>query len=327
MNIIALCACVIIFIFILVIICCFCKESSLRSDSFQSSDLYANYPNVLRSLNKHAPNMNEFNVKRIIPCDRQCKRAFVYSLFISSDTVNGQEITEDFLNKTVNKHTSKHRMNMGSFWKKYVAPLIKNTNTVLQYPEWKIRLYLDPQLELLIQHINRDACEIYIMNEPHKEKSNPGAMYRFLALDDTSLEVCMTRDTDDQLFDDISYERLTKIIDQVPNTTSMISIKVPMLYRRLFSAGKMITFPSKVVEYTKKYGTIRQLMEQFIHLNPKGNRDCEKYPGFGFDEYFTSSVLFHILLPTTCVVMPKDKNIEKEKQRYWEKLVKCIIRY
>ena len=91
-----------------------------------------------------------------------------------------------------------------NWYKKYYSSLknmIQDKNTI--FPDYKIRLYLENQLEEFTNELlslSNNQLEIYLMKN-NSIGANPGALWRFLAFDDKNLDIAMCFDIDEPLKD------------------------------------------------------------------------------------------------------------------------------
>ncbi len=112
-------------------------------------------------------------------------------------------------NRFANEHPTPdfHDKN-GKWYQKYYSSLkqmIQEKDTIL--PEYKIRLYLEKQLEGFADELlslSNHQLEIYVMKN-NSIGANPGAMWRFLAYDDKNLDVVFTVDIDEPLKEKINF--------------------------------------------------------------------------------------------------------------------------
>jgi len=89
----------------------------------------------------------------------------------------------------------------GIWWTRYVAKLFESVaffDTYHTFQDWKLRIYLCPTLvDLIPRFLTRcPRVEFYIMKRPSVSHS-PGTLWRFLPLEDTSLDLGCIFDCDD----------------------------------------------------------------------------------------------------------------------------------
>ncbi len=90
-----------------------------------------------------------------------------------------------------------------SWYARYVASLLRMLADFAMdadFMNWKVRIYLEPQLKCFIRELGAacDRVEICVM-QCNSVGAGPGALWRFLAFDDRSLEVAFVMDIDDTL--------------------------------------------------------------------------------------------------------------------------------
>lgn len=77
-------------------------------------------------------------------------------------------------------------------WEHYVLPLLRGAEELrASRPEVVFRVYLAADLEFLVEDFLKHDCEIYLMKSS-SIRHNPGAMWRFLALEEAGRWVTIT---------------------------------------------------------------------------------------------------------------------------------------
>jgi hypothetical protein len=101
-----------------------------------------------------------------------------------------------------------HNDKNSEWYNKYYLNLLKLVNdkkTIL--PEYKLRIYLENKLAYLKDDLINDYTEIYLMKN-NSVGANPGALWRFIAFDDKSLDIAFSLDIDEDLINNIKYIKI-----------------------------------------------------------------------------------------------------------------------
>lgn len=198
------------------------------------------------------------------------------------------------------------------FESKYLAELVNNIKRLPEIgSKYKLRLYLAANLHGLIDtllKLQSNQLEIYLMKE-NSPSENPGAMWRFLALSDKSLDIVGVTDIDEPM--------TTIYIDRLHTSSKKLckqSANDPQLHVRdgiffgqyhLFQAGRFAMRPSSVPDLNDIY----DVMCRFIQYAQDGmftdpitifNVPRPGHPygwgrnvhAYGFDETFLKCVLY-----------------------------------
>ncbi|MEO5916371.1 MAG: hypothetical protein ABIS50_19195 [Luteolibacter sp.] len=185
-------------------------------------------------------------------------------------------------------------------WESYVVPLIEGAKMLRKSePDIALRVYLANDLSFLIDDLVKVGCEVYLM----KNSSichNPGAMWRFLALEEASdfFPVTIT-----------DSDRVEHVLSDLARTEAARKVGVGgwrTPYNLSGSMGEGYR-PMSAAQFrsTKSY-PMRQLMRAFIWHNLKGTMPakCElaglrenriagsAWPDYGFDEWFLLAVMY-----------------------------------
>ena len=238
----------------------------------------------------------------------------------------------------------------GSKWyNKYMQKfidIINNFNNSTYKDSWKIRVYLEPKLLELLSSINKDNVEIYVMKK-NTIGANPGALWRFLAFYDKSIECVFCSDIDE---DFINIKRWLNIIndcnikykDKVLIRTSTFSKDNSYLigdrldaYNIVVILGSMIGFYPRrssldIKNLLIKYTCLRinRLKLSNSHLDydddiPHTNFNRPLTPNnvgwggnpfkYGFDEKFLKAVLFpYFVQRGELITITRDKDERRE---------------
>lgn len=191
-------------------------------------------------------------------------------------------------------------------WTHYVLPVIQGAQKLKQaYPDVDVRVYLAKDLEFLVPLLE-PFCEVRLMKHS-SIRHNPGAFWRFLALEDEAESVTII-DADMMGGDYVQgvLKRTSEMLKsdtatwRVPNTHE-VDAEDLFVYRPITACG---------------FGTrcklpIRTLIEAFIWhyrrgLFPKMVEHPERgpllhfqhpWPGYGPDEWFLATAIYPRLLP------------------------------
>ena len=265
---------------------------------------------------------NLFQIDTILPCKRKSGNVAIFSLFAKCVnrryTVNGfydfepegkiysqnskilYNITEENLKKCKKKD--------GTMWDIYIEPLIKQLHYIYQNEKsYKARIYLAQDLKFLIPKLHNQSTEIYLMK--HSSKAAHGMMWRFLPMDDKSLNIIILCDADNK-----SNELTNKIklFNSFTNTSNMAILRhivlchpwndykykdnkfVPKYKQNAPLMGGSIVVRPKLI--TKN---IQNLLKDFIaYYIPNNIGRGFNYPYYGGDETFLSSIVYYTFFDT-----------------------------
>lgn len=190
-------------------------------------------------------------------------------------------------------------------WTMYLMPLLEAANAIRRSREdLTFRVYLAEELAFLLPDLTKAGCEIFVMSEP-SVAHNPGAMWRFLAMEEGERGVTI-----------IDADRGQKVLADVARTDILMGCGLGV-WRIPYEFG--INYAHHGVEgyrpinasqfgVARSYPT-RDLMEDFIASSKKGElpstvkvRDGRIYPiggtrwpDYGFDEWFLQASLYRIM--------------------------------
>jgi len=187
-------------------------------------------------------------------------------------------------------------------WKHYVEPVFEAVRHLAEIrPDLVYRVYLANDMAFLIPDLVEAGCEVYLMKSS-SVFHNPGAMWRFLAMEEEGLVTISDSDRAGEMLHDI--ERTELVAEgglshwrrpYMWGTTDCKDLGSPAGYHPWDAAvmGSAKPFP------------IRSLMEAFIWSCQKGlfKNECRlgdrrvpipgsRWPEFGFDEWFLTAA-FH----------------------------------
>ena len=136
-----------------------------------------------------------FAVQEIINPINNLNKAITVSFFC-------QNVNNTYLNEF---ESPDHTDENSEWYNKYYLNLLKLVNdkkTIL--PEYKLRIYLENQLDYLKDNLINEYTEIYLMKN-NSVGANPGALWRFIAFDDKLLDIAFSIDIDDELINSVKY--------------------------------------------------------------------------------------------------------------------------
>ena len=135
-------------------------------------------------------------VSRTINCTCGPKRVLAYTLF-GGGRVNPGNVAEVGLYERVFYREQTVR-EQHSFETRYLNPLLDNLDQFRAlFPEWVLRIYLEPDLEFLVPRLVRDHVEIFLMAETSNSFS--GVLWRFLPADQADVACFLSCDADEVL--------------------------------------------------------------------------------------------------------------------------------
>ena len=186
-------------------------------------------------------------------------------------------------------------------WKHYVEPVFGAVRHLSEIrPELVYRVYLANDLSFLIPDLVEAGCEVYLM-KTSSIRHNPGAMWRFLAMEEEGLVTMSDSDRAEEMIHDI--ERTELVAEgglcywRSPyfwSPTDCADIGTPGGYHTA-AAGLMGTakpLPIKLLCEAFIWCCENGLVKDYCQL---GTRKAPilgaKWPGFGFDEFFINSVI------------------------------------
>jgi hypothetical protein len=183
-------------------------------------------------------------------------------------------------------------------WTSYVLPILDCAGTLREArPEVALRIYLANDMAFLVEDLVNAGCEVHLM-KTSSIRHNPGALWRFLAIEGSSCPVTIS---------DADHARW--ILADIERTEAAVRVGV---------AGWRVPYDFETPGYegyrpinASQFGLtqslpMRSLMEAFIWHNkrnsiPKrcrlvGLREIKiagtDWPDYGFDEWFLLAVLY-----------------------------------
>lgn len=185
-------------------------------------------------------------------------------------------------------------------WEHYVEPLLEGARRIRSVrPEVAIRVYLAADMSFLTDELTAEGCEVYLMKSS-SIRHNPGAMWRFLALEERGRLVTIS-DADRAPLLEADIERT-----ELMSKTGLGFWRVPVWgetrndnavgYRPILACqmGSRKPIPAgrlmKAIIWHTRNGTIE------VQCKPPG---CGQrpifgtsWPDYGFDEWFLQSAIY-----------------------------------
>jgi hypothetical protein len=191
-------------------------------------------------------------------------------------------------------------------WEHYVVPLLEGASALrVLRPEIVFRVYLAADLEFLVEDLVAVGCEVFLM-KGSSLRHNPGAMWRFLALEEEGRWVTITdSDRARQVVHDV--ERTERIMAaglglwRVPYIfDSVRSGNSPSSYRPIIACqfGALGGYPVELLMKAFLWHTRRGSMPNQCRIR-KPNGKIGKvpifgtdWPTYGFDEWFLIAAMY-----------------------------------
>lgn len=285
----------------------------LSSNNINSKETFENLfkpirLNYLYKLFDSHPEMKEeldhmFKIEKVYHLkDTPNKKIISYSLFWKATNL---AMPQPVVNKNT-IHEKKHGVKKNStFYATYVHPLLNQLKVYKKdFPDWTARLYLANDLQFLLPLFLDLEVEIFVMASS-SVRASPGAMWRFLALDDPQANVVYVRDADEDNF-------CSEVLEWVntPGTIGffrlrdvrLLSSKVPPI--KDYSPILAGCFGTKNVHWVdmekamKGFILHRMLFpDEIRHSIDLSYRDHpygfgNRFPDYGFDERFLKHVIY-----------------------------------
>ncbi len=239
-----------------------------------------------------------FAVERVTNPSK-ARHLVVFSLFWRNLNAEDPELPK-ITRKTLLKAEEKGLVKRFAPWNHYVQPLLDGaTKLRAERPEIGVRIYLAADLHFLVEDFTALGCEVCLM-KTSSIRHNPGAMWRFLALEEKTKLITIS-DADRAMLVDADIQRtelMSKIglgFWRVPvwgelNDKGMINYR-PILACQLGSAKSL---------------PARQLMKALVWHTQRGtiSIQCQapgcgeqaiygtQWPDYGYDEWFLQAAIF-----------------------------------
>jgi hypothetical protein len=191
-------------------------------------------------------------------------------------------------------------------WEHYVEPLLEGAAALLSLrPEIVFRVYLAADLEFLVEDLVAVGCEVFLM-KGSSIRHNPGAMWRFLALQEEGRWVTITdSDRAHQVVHDVERTekimaaglglwRVPYVFDSVKNGNS------PSSYRPIIACqfGALGGYPVELLMKAMLWHTLRGSMPNECRIRKPNGKVGRvpifgtDWPTYGFDEWFLIAALY-----------------------------------
>ena len=241
-----------------------------------------------------------FGVDRIIN-ESESQHVLAISLFWKNVDGSDQELPAP-TRELMKTATEKGLVRRYAPWEHYVQPLLKGAKEIqAKRPEITVRVYLAADLAFLIPDLTAVGCEIYLMKSS-SIRHNPGAMWRFLSLEDAGYLVTVM--DADRLPDYAWVVRRTESLREMDAGTWRIT---NAMMEEVASNGCLNYRPIQACHFgTKVRENMRDLMEAFLWHTRRGTfweAVCypqqgivpifgTKWPSYGFDEWFLMVAMY-----------------------------------
>ena len=240
-----------------------------------------------------------FTIKKVLNRRKVADHVVAFSLFWKQAHLEDGELPE--LNReTLMNAEERGLVKRFAPWQHYVKPLIEGALHLQQIrPEVAVRVYLAADLEFLVPDLVHAGCEVFLM-KTSSIRHNPGAMWRFLALEEKQKLVTISdSDRAPLVGDDIQRtELMSKIglgIWRVP-VWGDLNDKGLMTYRPILGCQFGIAKGIKVKTLMKAliWHTVRGSVSTQCRPPGCGEQSVygSKWPDYGFDEWFLQTALY-----------------------------------
>lgn len=252
------------------------------------------------------------NVVNIIPCERKTGKAIVFSLFAKHSRYNDKT---QYISSTCNEITYldkkypvteeglksiyiKHKKN--TFWNHYIESLFLILDIIKnKIKDYKARIYLAQDLIYLIPKFPKECTEIYIMEGC--SYGYVGTLWRFLALNDHTLDIAISYDADAGVHEHVIDELKNKI-----TSSEKMYDKNKKFMRIRHTCQKLINETSYtaigaggITSYPKRIGKeFNNLLIDFLSTTYEKNENTarNKFPFYSIDEIFLTHIVYYYYL-------------------------------
>ncbi len=184
-------------------------------------------------------------------------------------------------------------------WEHYVQPLLDGAEALAQSrPEIIFRVYLAADLEFLIADFVELNCEVHLMKSS-SVRHNPGAMWRFLALEHDGLVTITDSDRAGEVIHDI--ERTELVVEH-----GLGHWRIPYIwgeaeydsahYRTVMACqfGSSMPIPTSILMPAMLWHTWRGTLARHCSVDGGETVDAfgSNWPDYGFDEWFMNVAVF-----------------------------------
>jgi len=237
-----------------------------------------------------------FEIEAIYNSRTGCRHLVATTLFWKQDRLINGDLPE------ITRGSMIHAEELGLAgryppWESYVVPILEGAVALGRARrDVAIRVYLAKDLEFLIRDLVKVGCEVYLMKSC-SIRHNPGAMWRFLALENSSCPVTIT-----------DSDRIKWVLADIARTEAAQRVgvggwRVPYFYSapdegyRPMSAaqfGSHHSYPMRLLMQAFVWHHLRGTMPTRCRL--EGLREAEVagrwWPDYGFDEWFLLAVMY-----------------------------------
>jgi hypothetical protein len=191
-------------------------------------------------------------------------------------------------------------------WEHYVLPLLEGAAKLrLARPDVVFRVYLAADLKFLVKDLVAVGCEVMLM-QGSSIRHNPGAMWRFLALEEAERWITVT-DSDRATWVSNDVERTETIIQgsyRFWRSPYVLNPKDhsdhPGMYRAINAAhfGMIGGLPMRLLIRAFLWHTVKETIPNQCYVRTKKNKiEAQwiygtKWPSYGFDEWFLSAAIY-----------------------------------
>ena len=240
-----------------------------------------------------------FDVERIYNRQREARHVVSFSLFWKPAYQDDPDLP-DLDRRTLKNAHRRGLVKRFRPWSHYVQPLLDCAPPILQKrPEVSFRVYLAQDLKFLAKDLVKAGCEVRLMKSS-SIRHNPGAMWRYLALEDKGrlVTICDSDAAAKVEFDMLRTEEAANAslgMWRVPVWGDISEIG-EVLYRPMFggpfgvctrlSAGKLM----KACLWHHQRGTLSRMCQ--VPACGELPINGSIWPSYGFDEYFLIAAVY-----------------------------------
>lgn len=243
-----------------------------------------------------------FGVERTIN-KREGEHVVAVSLFWRNPKAQDEDlptITRSLMQNAVSLGISKRY----DPWTHYVIPLLEGATLLRKSrPDIVFRVYLARDLEFLIEDLVEVGCEVRLM-KGSSIRHNPGALWRFLAMEDSRLFTVTDSDRAPKILSDIARtEAINKAglgFWRVPYLTTLRCHNSPGFYRPIVAChfGGIGGMPMRDLMMAFLWHTMRGTMPdkciQGLEVCSEIKTDIygTDWPSYGFDEWLLLATVY-----------------------------------
>lgn len=186
-------------------------------------------------------------------------------------------------------------------WDHYVVPLLTTARTLrTERPDLTPRVYLANDLAFLIEELTSADCEVYLMKSSSL-RHNPGAMWRFLAMEEAGLVTVCDSDRAEDLLHNVERTELlatgTLKYWRTPYFPGEVggNYGCPSTYRSTNAChfGAATSLPIRLLAEALLWNVARKKIETRCTVGPlKIPIYGTNWPDYGYDEYFLNTAVY-----------------------------------